>query len=120
MFQTTDRHRRQYAERLTQLGQDAIEDGFTLSQISVAKFFVFLEGASYSVRKAGLALGSGSNLNSIWVSDDRQTRLSVEIFEDGDIEYALASSDGSISIGRVSPERFWAEHGERFRDFLAT
>ncbi|MCY3839088.1 MAG: hypothetical protein OXH09_10670 [Gammaproteobacteria bacterium] len=109
----------EYADRLRELREAASEDGYALREESDRSFIEFLCAAPYEVKRAGLALAGGGDVNAIWVSKDRTRRVSIQVFDDGDAEYVVLWPGSAPEIDRVSPEVFWSEVPSRLRDFLA-
>ena len=73
----------EYADRLRELREAASEDGYALREESNRSFIEFLCAAPYEVKRAGLALAGGGDVNAIWVSKDRTRRVSIQVFGDG-------------------------------------
>lgn len=109
----------EYAERLRELREAASEDGYALREESARSFIEFLHTAPYDVKRAGLALAGGGDLNPIWVSEDRTRRLSIQVFGDGDVEYVMLWRSSAPEMDRVTPEVFWSEFSSTLRDLLA-
>ena len=109
----------QYADRLRKLREAALEDGYALREESARSFIEFLHAAPYDVKRAGLALAGGGDVNAIWVSEDRTRRVSIQVFGDGDVEYVMLGPNSAPEMDRVSPEVFWSEFSSRLRDLLA-
>ncbi|MDE0037654.1 MAG: hypothetical protein OXU77_08850 [Gammaproteobacteria bacterium] len=109
----------EYADRFRELREAASEDGYALREESASSFIEFLHAAPYDVKRAGLALAGGGDVNAIWVSEDRTRRVSIQVFGDGDVEYVMLWPNSAPEMDRVSPEVFWSEFSSRLRDFLA-
>lgn len=109
----------EYADRFRELREAASEDGYALCEESARSFIEFLHAAPYDVKRAGLALAGGGDVNAIWVSEDRTRRVSIQVFGDGDVEYVMLWPNSAAEMDRVSPEVFWSEFSSRLRDFLA-
>ena len=87
--------------------------------MSERAFIEFLCAAPYRVKRAGLALTGGGDVNAIWVSEDRTTRVSIQVFGDGDVEYVVLWPNSEPELARVSPEAFWWEFSSKLGDVLA-
>ena len=109
----------QYVDRLSELGEAAVEDGYAMRTASANKFISFLQAAPYDVRQAGLALAGDGDINAIWTGEDRRQRLSVQVFADGDVECVLLTPDRQPEMARVQPAEFWAKFSERLYAFLS-
>ena len=112
-------YRSQYADRFRELREAASEDGYALREESARAFIEFLCAAPYDVKRAGLALAGGGDINAIWVNEDRTGRVSIQVFGDGDVEYVVLGPNREPEMDRVSPEVFWSEFSSRLRDLLA-
>ena len=108
----------QYKERIAALREAAKEEGYTLDVDSAQMFLAFLRMAPYKVRRGGVALAEYGEINAIWVSTDRQRRLSVQVFGDGGVEYVLLHAGSEPTMARMKPQRFWSENSERLSDLL--
>ena len=107
-----------YDDRIGELRGIARDEGFEVDETSVHFFAVFLRNAPSKVRRAGLALGDQGEINAVWVSEDRQTRFSIEVFPDGNIEYAWLPSDGQVEVEPIGSSEFWSRISPVIRQFL--
>ena len=112
-----DEHR--YGARLDELRRAAREEGYAMNEGSAQAFHAFLQAAPYDVRRAGLALAGDGDINAIWVGEDRKNRLSIQVFENGDIEYVSLSPGHKPRMARVSAERFWTTFSSKLHGFLS-
>lgn len=108
----------QYAKRIEELREAAEEEGYSMSERSVAAFLELLRAASHKVRYADVALAEGGDINAVWASEGNEDWLSVRVLGDGDVEYVHLSPDGYAASGTVSPQQFWSEFSERLSDLL--
>lgn len=109
----------EYAARISDLRVMAPDEELELDQDSANQFISFLKNAPFNIRRAAIGLGVYGELNAVWVSEDRDYKLSIEFYANGEIKYAWLPLDGTVEIDRVSPETFWSMYRDRLRHFLA-
>ena len=107
-----------YDNRLKELRAIAKDEGFQVDEKSVQFFATWLSNAPFQVRRAGLALGEQGEINAVWVSKDRETRLSIEVRSNGEIEYAWLPSEGPVTVKPIDSSEFWSHIGPAIRRFL--
>ena len=109
---------RLYEDRINELRAISREEAFGVDETSVRRFVDCLRDAPFEVRRAGLALGEQGELNAVWVSDDRQTRFSIEIRPNGDFEYAWLPSDRTVEVQTIDSSEFWSHIRPEIKRFL--
>ena len=108
----------QYADRLFVLRGTGLNDGYAMREDSLYTFKAFLEAAPYRVRRAGLKLANRGDIRAFWVDEDRELRLSVHMFSNGDVEYVLLAKGERPENARMRPEPFWRGMSVRLRGLL--
>ncbi len=107
-----------YEDRISELRAIAKEEDFEVDETSVRVFIACMHDAPFKVKRAGLALGDQGEINAVWVSVDRQTRFSIEVRPNGDIEYAWLPFDRNVEVQTIDSSEFWSHIRPAIRRFL--
>ena len=110
-----------YDDRLGELREAALEEGYELNEGAAEQFILFMDAATYPVKRPGIALAGDGDINAIWTRRaGPKCRLSVQVFDDGDVEYVLLVEGESAAMEKLSHCAFWsAASKDRLREILA-
>lgn len=107
-----------YLAQINELRNASSDVESPLNERSVTLFQEFLACAERPVNEATLTLDDTGMLHPIWVSEDRQTRLTIQMRSRDDLEYAWLPSDGSVEVKTVSISEFWTSCAAKMADVL--